>query len=257
MRLGCCAYSYRDALNSGDLDLNGFLHKCVDMKLDGVELTAYYFKDLSREALLDTKMKAYRMGLQVSGTAVGNAFTSPDADHRRSQVQMVLDWIDHSVTLGAPGLRVFAGSIHDGTTERQAFDWTVECLKECCARATDRGVMIALENHGGITSTAEQTLALLNAVGSDWMGLNLDVGNFAGDPYSQIERAASFAVTAHAKVSAAGSPLDFDRIVQILAKAGYCGYLNVEYEEPGDAGVGVPAFMEVLAKALANAGVRP
>jgi sugar phosphate isomerase/epimerase len=47
----------------------------------------------------------------------------------------------------------------------------VECLQECAAYAAERGVLLALENHGGLTGTADQTLALLKAVDSEWLGL--------------------------------------------------------------------------------------
>ncbi len=253
MHLGCCAYSYRDALNAGAMTLSDFLHRCVDMNLDGVELTAYYFTDTSRETLLAVKREAYQLGLDICGAAVGNAFTSPDPAERAKNVQLVKTWVDHSVTLGAPGVRVFAGSLPAGVTEDQAFTWTVESLKECAAYGAEHGVMIALENHGGITSTADQTLRLLDAVDHDWLGINLDLGNYATDPYDQIARTAPHAVTAHAKVSAYTDQLDYDQVIQTLQRVGYRGYLNVEYEAKEDPMAAVPRFVGELQRSLREA----
>ncbi len=43
MKVGSAAYSFRQYLTKGEMSLEGFLHKAVEMDLDGVELTAYYF----------------------------------------------------------------------------------------------------------------------------------------------------------------------------------------------------------------------
>src|SRR5207249_1997538 len=92
-------------------------------------------------------------------------------------------------------LRVFAGRLED----EDAFGRCVECLRECAESAQRDGVMLALENHRGITSTAEQTLRLLKSVDSEWLGLNLDFGNFSGEAYEQFAACAPDAVAAHAK----------------------------------------------------------
>ncbi|MBW3622381.1 MAG: sugar phosphate isomerase/epimerase [Armatimonadetes bacterium] len=253
MHIGCCAYSYRDLLKGGQMTLSDFLQRCAEMEVDGVELTAYYFTDTSKSALHDVKREAYRLGLDLCGTAVGNAFTSPDEAKRREQVQMVKTWIDHSVTLGAPGIRVFAGSIAEGTTEEEAFRWTVSCLKECAAYAGERGIMVALENHGGITGTADQTIRLVEAVGSEWLGINLDCGNYRQNPYEEIAKTVPYAVTAHVKVTTSGGEeIDYDRVTQTLYQAGYRGYLNIEYEEKGDPNTEVPAFVNKLKRALSS-----
>lgn len=252
MHIGCCAYSYRDLLKGGQMTLSDFLRRCVEMGADGVELTAYYFTDMETSTLHRVKREAYRLGLDICGTAVGNAFTSPDEAKRREQVEMVKAWVDHSVTLGAPGIRVFAGSVAEGTTEEQAFGWTVECLRECADYAVERGIMVALENHGGITGTADQTLRLIRAVDHEWVGINLDCGNFHGDIYDEIAQTAPHAVTAHAKVTSAAGVVDYDRVVQTLYQVGYRGYLNVEYEEKGDPTAEVPAFVKRLKSALSS-----
>jgi hypothetical protein len=51
MRISCCAYSYRQALQSGDMTLPDFLQTCQEIGFDGVELTAYYFPTTERAFL--------------------------------------------------------------------------------------------------------------------------------------------------------------------------------------------------------------
>ena len=166
---------------------------------------------------------------------------------------MTREWIDHSVTLGAPVIRVFAGPIPQGATEEQAVAWAVACLREVSDYGAQRGVCVALENHGGITGTADQVLHLMDQMkGSPagWFGLNLDCGNFHTDPYREIERCAPHAITTHAKRSMRGPSgperVDYTRVVEIMRRAGYSGYLSVEYEDRDDPRTAVPEFVAYL-----------
>ena len=250
MRVGCAAYSYRDYLKPGKMTLEDFLDKAVEMKLDGVELTSYYFPSTEDAYLYDVKRKAYRRGLDISGTAVGNIFCVPKEDERAEQIALVKTWVDCAVKLGAPCVRVFAGRVPEGSTEQDAFGWTVEALKECVAYAAPKGILIAMENHGGLTATSDGTLALFRAVDSDWLGINLDLGNYAGDSYAEIEKTAPYAITCHAKTEVPGPEgkveADLARMVDILDKAGYKGYLSIEYEAEEDAMTAVPKFAAQL-----------
>src|SRR5437870_7882655 len=85
MRIGCAAYSYRQALQGGALTLEGFVDECARLGLDGVELTAYYFKSTEPAALQALKRHCFRRGLHVAGTAVGSNFTQTDPEKRREQ----------------------------------------------------------------------------------------------------------------------------------------------------------------------------
>ena len=107
-----------------------------------------------------------------------------------------------------------------------------------------------MENHGGLTATSDGTLALFRAVDSDWLGINLDLGNYAGDSYAEIEKTAPYAITCHAKTEVPGPEgkveADLARMVDILDKAGYKGYLSIEYEAEEDAMTAVPKFAAQL-----------
>lgn len=254
MKLGCCAYSYRDSLVKGELTLEGFIAACAEMGLEGVELTAYYFPSTEEEYLRHLKRECFKAGLHIAATAIGSHFTQADAGKRREQVAMAKDWIDHSVILGAPCLRVFAGPVPEGHTEDEAVRWAVECLQECVEYGCRRGVVVALENHGGITATAAQVDRLVHAVNHPWFGINLDFGNYR-TPYEEYACSAPYTVTTHAKVSyrtlsGETARVDYARALPIVAAAGYRGYINIEYEEPEDPRIGVPAFVEELRQLL-------
>jgi len=256
MRLSCCAYSYRQYLQNGEMSLEAFIETAREIGFDGVELTAYYFPTTERAYLNRLKRHAHRQGLDISGTAIGTDFAQPDAEKRRAHVQMTREWIDHSVALGAPTLRVFAGPVREGCTEEEAFRWVAACLQECAACAEAQGVLLALENHGGLTSTADQTLRLLKAVDNEWLGLNLDFGNFSGgDVYDQFAACAPYAVVTHAKSHYRGAAgreaVDYRRVRPLLDAVGYRGYLAIEYEEAEDPRAAVPRFAQELRDAMA------
>ncbi len=256
MRLSCCAYSYRQAFKDGQMTLPDFLRVCREIGCDGAELTNYYFPTTERAFLNDLKLRAHREGVLLSGTAIRSEFTHPDADKRRQDVAHAQEWLAHSVVLGAPTMRVFAGRVHPGQSEEEAFANAVACLRECAPEAERQGVRIALENHGGLTATAQGTLRILNAVGSPAVGLNLDFGNFSGDIYGQFAACAPHAVATHAKPQSHGPepgqrvPVDYARVRQILDAAGYRGFIAIEYEEQEPAETAVPRFAAALRAVL-------
>jgi sugar phosphate isomerase/epimerase len=166
-------------------------------------------------------------------------------------VAFTKEWLDISGRLGAPCLRVFAGPAPKGHTEEEAFKWAVAGLKECAEHAAKVGVMIGLENHGGLTGTADGLVRILKAVGSDWVGALLDFGNYSKDPYAEFEQTAPYAVMTHAKPTAdfAGTSdwVDYGRVAKTMRAAGYRGFLSIEYEEPGkDAMIELPRFAAYL-----------
>ena len=90
--------------------------------------------------------------------------------------------------------------------------YSVEAIEACCDYAGRYGVFLALENHGGLTVTAEGMLALVRAVKSPWFGVNLDTGNFhSSDVYAELAQLAPYAVNVQIKVSIkpAGQPRQF------------------------------------------------
>ena len=256
MRLSCCAYSYRQALQAGTMTLPNFLRTCRESGFDGVELTSYYFPTMERSYLNALKLQAHQEGLAISGTAVGTDFAHPDAERRRKDVDMVKIWVEHSVILGAPTLRVFAGAVRDGQSESETFANVVACLQEDAAYAVERGVVLALENHGGLTETAEGILALHRAVDSPALGINLDFGNFTGDIYPQFVACAPYAVATHAKpvvhqpASGQREVVDYGKVKEIMDAVGYRGFLAIEYEEEEPAETAVPRFAAELRSAL-------
>ncbi len=251
MRIGCAAYSYRKYLTEKSMTLEDFIRIGWELGLDGVELTEYYFPSLEDTYIYKLKKLLLSYGLDISAVAVGNRFTVPDSSLRKKEIERVKRWVNIALKIGAPCVRVFAGRVPKGHTEEDAFQWTIDALKECVEYASKSGIVIALENHGGITSTADQVLKIINAVSSEWFGINLDLGNYRQNTYEDIRKTAPYAVHVHAKFLQVGPKgndeiLDYNKIIEILNDVGYKGYLSIEYEGKEDPKTAVPRAVKFL-----------
>lgn len=265
MKLSMAAYSFRDSLATRGTDeeiakagmrLSDVIDLSAQYGLDGVELTSYYFpKDVTNEYLMAIKEQTFRLGLDVSGTAIGNDFCHKPGPARDEQLAMTREWIDYAAIMGAPVIRIFAGTVKEGDDEGAAIGRCIEGINESLQYAAQKGVFLALENHGGITDTPDHMLRIIDGVkDSPWFGVNLDGGNFnTDDPYRDLARIAPYAINAQIKVmvnsNGTREVADFPRIIGILKDAGYRGYIVLEYEEK-DPKVEVPKYLDILRELL-------
>lgn len=267
-KLSLAAYSFnkqlvrylpKPSIKGESLTLSAFIDFAAAQNVDAVELTSYYVpQPVTSEELNRLKEQTYRLGLDISGTAIGNDFCLPPGEARDAQLKLCRDWIDHAADMGAPVIRIFAGRVPSGEKEEVAVARCIEGINESLKHAAKRGVVLALENHHGITSTPEQLLKLVQQVEpSPWFGINFDSGNFhTADPYGDLEKIAPYAVNAQLKLSMKSptgekSKADLARIVSILKGANYRGYIVLEYEEPEDPFVEVPKALLKLRELIA------
>lgn len=247
LRLSLAAYSFNrllprrgtpEQVAAAKMKLEDFIDYCSELGLDGTELTGYYFpKTITPDYLAALKHRTFRKGLEISGTAIGNDFCLPAGKPRDAQLKMCREWIDHAAAMGAPVIRIFAGRVPKGDNEEAAIERCVAGINESLAYAATKGVFLALENHGGITATPDQMLKIIDRVKDQtWFGVNFDGGNFrTDDPYRDLERIAPLAINAQLKVAVHRNgrkePADLAKMVTMLRKHNYRGYIVLEYEE--------------------------
>jgi sugar phosphate isomerase/epimerase len=262
LKLSLAAYSFNkmmarrgtsDDIAKAEMSLEKFIDYCAVQGLGATELTGYYFpKDVTTEYLLSLRAQTHRLGLSISGTAIGNDFCLPEGDARQKQLAECREWIDYAAIMGAPAIRIFAGKVPQGDTEDAAIERCVAGINECLKYAATKGVFLALENHGGITATPEQMMKIISKVDSSpWFGVNFDSGNFqTEDPYADLAKIAPYAVNAQIKAAIAPGgkkqPADFARIVRILKEAGYRGFVALEFEEAESPFEAIPKLLDQL-----------
>ncbi|HSD65903.1 MAG TPA: sugar phosphate isomerase/epimerase family protein [Vicinamibacteria bacterium] len=261
IKLSCNLYSFNAPLRSGEMTLEQAIDACAELGFDAVDPTGYYFPGHpappSDAYLHAIKLRAFRNGLDVSGTGVRNDFTVPEAASRDADVAHVGRWAAVAATLGAPVLRVFDGRAEaKGTSREEMTGWVVEAFRACAAHGERHGIVIAYQNHDELLKTADEILAVRARVASEWFGLNVDIGSLrTGDPYEEVARLAPHACTWQIKErlyrKGREERTDLRRVFAILRQAGYRGYAPLETLGPGDPREKVRRFLDEARAALA------
>lgn len=255
LKLSLAAYSYRQYLDlkKKKMDMFDFVNLAADMALDAVEPTSYYFPtDVNADYFHRLKQHAFVLGLDISGTSVGNNFCLPSGPKRDEQLELVRTWVDRAAEMDAPVIRIFAGNVPKGDTEDVAVERAIEGIKASLPYAAEKGVSLALENHGGITATPAQILKLVKAIDAPNFGVNLDTGNFhTEDPYADMAQLAPYAINVQVKteITRKGKKkedADLSKVIQLLRDARYSGYVVLEYEAEEDPMTAVPKAIKKL-----------
>lgn len=226
-----------------------------------------------RSYLRNLKRHAFRNGMALTCLSIHQDFVDPDPAVLRTQVEHTHKCIEIAYELGVPCIRLNSGrwnTIKDftelmnarglepilpGHTEDEGFKWCIDSIEKCLPKAEQCGVVLALENHWGLTRTPEGLLRILDALPSPWLGGLMDTGNFLEDPYAKLEAIAPRTVYVQAKTYYGGGEwytldLDYKRIARILAKAAYQGFVALEFEGKQDPDVAVPKSISLFRKAF-------
>ena len=258
-KFSLAGYSYRNLLTdkNAEFTLEDFVRDCARFGFEGTEPTSYYFpQPVTNEYLCRLKALAFRLGLSISSTAIRSDFCLPPGESRERELAHVRQWIDYAQVMGAPVIRIFSGGAGKDQSPDEAHRLSVEGIEQSCEYAGQRGIFLGLENHGGVTSTADGVLSIVRDVKSPWFGAWMDTGNFhSADVYAELERIAPFTIFAQVKVvvseqGGAKQPSDFRRLAKILGDVGYRGWICLEYEENDDPRVACPKYLELLREAF-------
>ncbi|HWH69454.1 MAG TPA: sugar phosphate isomerase/epimerase family protein [Candidatus Sulfotelmatobacter sp.] len=243
------------------------LHRQMDLP-EKEPLTAAH-----RAYLQKLKRHAFRNGIDLVCLSIHQNFVQADPGERQKQIEHTHKCIEIAYELGIPCIRLNSGrwnTIQDfddlmkargiepilpGCTEDDGFKWCIESIEKCLPKAEQCGVMLALENHWGLSRTPEGQLRLINAVPSPWLGALMDTGNFMEEPYDKLQQIAPKTIYVQAKTYVGGGEwytldLDYKRIAKILAGAGYTGYVSLEFEGKADPDLAVPKSIAMLRKAF-------
>lgn len=238
------AYSFDKPLRAGTMSISDMLDYCAMIGFDGVDLTGYYFPGYpavpSDEFIFDIKKKAFRLGLGISGTGVRNDFTWSDPQKRAEEKKLVKEWIVVAEKLGAPLIRIFAGTLSkESFTWEEKLKWICDDIIECADFGQKHGVMIALQNHNDFIKTSSDVEKILKKVNHTWLGLLLDIGSYhSPDPYIDIAANSKYAISWQLKekifINDTQVDTDYSRILAIVRECGYRGFLPLETLGEGD-----------------------
>jgi sugar phosphate isomerase/epimerase len=170
-------WSFEKLCRTGEMDVAQFLEYASANRYDAVELLDYFWRNEEGE-IERARSLAKSLGMPVGAYAIGNDFAEEDERARRETGTSVKRGIDVAVSLGAPIVRIFGGSPKPGITFEQFKSWFFESIGECVAYAKQKGVKLAMENHGLLSGSSAQVLEIIRAVDSPFFGATADLGNF-------------------------------------------------------------------------------
>ncbi len=244
-----------------------------ELGLAGVDVLHRQMESEDPAYLRRLKRHAFLNGVGLICLSIHQDFVSPDPAERRKDIDHTIRCIRLAHDMGIPAIRLNSGRWGttrsfdelmarrgieppiEGYTDDDAFAWCIESIEKCLPAAEQYGVLLALENHWGLTRTAEGLLRIVNAVDSPWLGLLMDTGNFLEDPYDDLAKLAPRASFVQAKTYYGGGvwytlELDYPRIARLLADVGYAGYIAIEFEGREPAETGVPKSVAALRQAF-------
>lgn len=279
-KLGVSSYSYWH-FRTAKVPIETVIDKAAALGFEGVDILHRQMEIPEKDPvtsghrayLRKLKRHAFLNGVDLIALSIHQDFVDPDAEYRAQQVAHTHKCIEIAAELGIPCIRLNSGRwntiasfddlmkargvepILPGYTEDDGFKWCTECIEKCLPKAEQHGVVLALENHWGLTGTPQGLLRLVKASPSPWLGVLMDTGNFLEEPYEKLEMIAPQTVFVQAKTYPGGGEwytldLDYRRIAGILRRVNYRGYVSLEMEGKMDPEHAVPQSLALLRQAF-------
>lgn len=214
------------------------------------------------EYLATVKMALDRAGLSAPMFCASPDFTSPDPEHRESEITRQQGMIRATAALGGGYCRVLSGQRRPEVSREQGVEWVVECIERLLPFAEQHGVVLIMENHFKDNYWSYPEFAqkmsvyceIVDRIRSPWFGVNYDPSNtlLANEDYLELlRRVAPRVVTIHAsdrrpkpgvEIGPEGITdytqlihgeigtglIDYDAIFAILRAAGFDGWVSIE-----------------------------
>ncbi|MBI3417536.1 MAG: sugar phosphate isomerase/epimerase [Verrucomicrobia bacterium] len=272
VKLAISTYSYWH-FRAPKVSIETVIDKASALGVEGVDILHRQMDGEDRAYLQKLKRHAFLNGVDLISLSIHQNFVSPHLSERQKEIDHTHRCLELAYQMGIPSIRLNSGRwmtiqsfdklmeargqepVLPGYTEDDGFKWCIDCIEKCLPKAAECGVMLALENHWGLTRTPAGLLRIVNAINSPWLGILMDTGNFLEDPYDKLEQIASKTVFVQAKTYYGGGEwytldLNYPRIAKILADANYRGYVSLEFEGKEPADSGVPKSIAMLRKAF-------
>ncbi len=258
--------NYASQLARGQMTIFDFLTLCRQLNLEGASLHINNLPELGTEYLKRVRRAYLDHGLSMAVFTVSTNFGQPESAHKR-EFEKALEAIRVGMFLGAPLLRVFAGSPPSEADREKAFDRAAAGIRKVCEEAAQAGLPVGLQNHNhnALCRTAAEVLRLIEKVNHPNLTFLLDTGQWAGsrgasgelrpaDFLENIRQTASLARYVRVKFYNPGPDgsepwIDYDKVFDILRSVHYQGFIDIVYE-PGKTGEDIRTAIPRVVKFL-------
>ena len=278
-------WSLHTPFQNGTLDPMNFPQIAKDLGFEGVEYVTQLYPQVEdavgkpnyKEAILNLagkwleKSKAAGVDNVLIMVDHAGELADPDPEKLKIAVENHKIWMDAAKLIGAHSVRA---NLFGELDPEKWHTLSVASLKELGAYGKEIGVNIVIENHGGWSSDADKLVAVMQEVNMDSVGVLPDFGNFCVerrdgdrwaspcintyDMYDGVTKLMPFAKGVSAKSynfdeQGNETKIDYQKMLQIVADAGYKGYIGTEYEGPlEDPKEGVTLTKTLVQKSIDN-----
>jgi L-ribulose-5-phosphate 3-epimerase len=237
-RISLAQWSLHNTIFAGKLDNLDFPRTAKQQfGIEAVEYVNQFFKDKARDNdyIAELAKRAADEGVTnvlVMCDGLGN-LGDPDDKSRTKAVENHYPWVEAAKRLGCHSIRVNAAS--KGSFEEQQ-KLAADGLARLSEFATQLGMNVIVENHGGLSSNGEWLAGVMKIVNKPNCGTLPDFGNFYDyDRYRGVEELMPFAKGVSAKshdFDGEGNEVrtDYAKMMKIVLAAGYHGWVGIEYE---------------------------
>lgn len=242
-KISLAEWSFNVSLKAGRMDHLDFpVIARKEFDLDGVEYVNQFFMDKAKDTayLAELKKRCDDNGVRsllIMCDSEGELANTNPAERQQS-VENHYKWVDAAHFLGCHSIRVNCAGT--GTPEEVAAAGT-DGLSRLSEYASQAGLNVIVENHGGYSSNGQWLTAVIRTVSMPNCGTLPDFGNFNlgndtwYDRYQGVEEMMPFAKAVSAKshdFDDQGNCIETDylRMLKIVKSAGYTGYIGIEYE---------------------------
>jgi L-ribulose-5-phosphate 3-epimerase len=213
-----------------------------ELGLDGIQVSLTFPTDGSPhlrqpETQVAFKRAALEHGVQICSLAIGNPGKSRLPFHTNpASAILLVEAVEVARSLGTTNILLpVLGDSHIDMTSRAQVDTFVAMMKEVARYAEKAGVVVALEDW----ISAEDNLRLLDAIGSDAVGVYYDARNIKAkvhDPYGEPARLGARIHQIHVKngqqLMRDPEQLDWPRLAREYEAIGYRGWYVLETGSP-------------------------
>jgi len=212
----------------------------VNFGINAVEYVSIFFDNTSEDYLTELKKRTDDLGVKNLLIMVDGEGNLGDADTQKrvTAVENHHKWVEAAKFLGCHSIRVNAAG--KGSMEEVAGN-VVDGLTRLSKFGAEMDINVIVENHGGYSSNGKWLADVISKVDLSNCGTLPDFGNFRVsqdeeyDRYLGIEELMPFAKGVSAKShdfdeEGNETHTDFYKMLGIVKKAGYKGYIGIEYE---------------------------
>src|SRR5919201_1344519 len=212
--------------------------------LDGIQVSLTFPTDDSphlRDPKVQARFKqaALDNGIQICSLAIGTPGASRLPLHSNPAAAILLvEAVDVARNIGTTNILLpILGDSRINMKDQREVDFFVAMMKEVARYAEKAGVVVALEDW----ISAEDNIRLLDAIGSDSIGVYYDAHNIKSklhDPYGEPTRLGKRIHQVHvkngSKLMREPETVDWPRLAREFFEIGYRGWYVLETESPSN-----------------------